>query len=184
MKAYDAADPQTKRRTFRFLDGSLMNAAADACRGCIMNECSDSLPKEIRPVYDDGEIVVRQDAEWPVPGFYIVGIRSHIGSYDLIGRQMHMKMSELIRATRSIQRHLIGISHVHLLQEEKRIGAHLHYWLLPLWDEVMEKHDINPRLYEGNIIQYLTLFNYTDTKDQIERYNKIMYQALPEYIKK
>lgn len=40
------------------------------CKGCFMNSNESKMPKYIDPVYDDGNIVIRQDAEWPIPVFY------------------------------------------------------------------------------------------------------------------
>ena len=181
MKAYDQADPQTGLRTFRFLNGLLVQAPAGACRGCILEDEAFDSPDEIRPVYQDASIAVRQDAEWPVPGFYVVGLRQHVGSFDQIELDTHLRMARVLRAVRKALRQL-GANRVHLVQEEKHVGAHLHYWLLPLWEEVLVRQGINPRLYESNILEYLGHFEYQAERERITQFNDRVRGLIPELI--
>ena len=181
MKAYDQIDPETGLRTFRFLNGLLVQAPAGSCRGCILESETFDSPDEIRPVYQDANIAVRQDAEWPVPGFYVVGLRQHVGSFDQIELDTHLRMARVLRAVRKAQRQL-GANRVHLVQEEKRAGAHLHYWLLPLWDAILERHAINPRLYEHNILEYLAHFEYRVERQRIAQFNERIHKLIPELL--
>jgi hypothetical protein len=68
------------RRSLVFLGSNPLSVAENACRGCVMNEVEPMLSDLLAPVYDDGTITVRQDAEWPVPGFMVVAVRPHLGS--------------------------------------------------------------------------------------------------------
>jgi len=161
-------------REMRFLDGSVLCVREDVCRGCLMNQMETTLPKLIEPIYDDGEVVVRQDAEWPVPGFYIVGLRQHLGAIDRIPVGLYTRLCEVTREVRSAMRTLLGVEHCHFFQEEKLVGAHYHAWLLPLWPNVMKKHEINPRVYESNIAAYLQLFDLEGNCDLIHDFNVSM----------
>lgn len=161
-------------RKLKFMDRSSYVVSVDTCRGCFMNENEPLLPEEIIPVYDDGIIVVRQDAEWPVPGFYVVSIRPHIGAIDEMSDEVYLKLCKILRLTRQGQRQVLGVSQIHMIQEEKLKLAHFHVWMLPLWQCILEKYNINPRVYESNIKEYIDLFEYEYNKDTIFEYNKKM----------
>lgn len=164
----------SKMRELRFLNGTSFVVDASTCRGCFMNEHEHELPRDITPVYDDEEILVRQDAEWPVPGFYIVSLRSHIGAIDEVGDELYNRLTEVLRLTRRAMRRSLGVDKVHLIQEEKLSAAHLHFWMLPLWPQVLSANDVNPRVYESNLMEYIALFSYADQRQAIRKCNRLM----------
>lgn len=154
-------------RTLAFLDGTELVVPEDTCRGCLMNEMEDQLPDLLRPVFDDGTITVRQDAEWAVPGFMVVGIRPHIGSLDLMDPALAVQVMEVTRIVRAGMRDVLGLHAVQMYQEEKLARPHFHLWMLPLWPDVMAEHDINPRIYESNITEYMSKFDLAGSEHLI-----------------
>lgn len=154
-------------RTLGFLDGSAVIVPEDTCRGCLMNEMDGQLPDLLDPVFDDGTITVRQDAEWAVPGFMVVGIRQHIGSLDRMDPGLAMRVIMITRMVRAGMRDVLGLHAVQMYQEEKLVRPHFHLWMLPLWPDVMVTHDINPRIYESNITEYLSKFDLTQDEDAV-----------------
>jgi len=154
-------------RTLDFLDGTNFTVDASTCRGCFMNEREDDLPEIIAPVLDDGVITVRQDAEWPVPGFMVVGIRPHIGSIGDMSLDLAHRVTTVMHVVRRGMRELLDLNAVQTYQEEKLDRPHFHVWMLPLWKDVMDRHAINPRIYESNITRYLALFDYRHQREAI-----------------
>jgi diadenosine tetraphosphate (Ap4A) HIT family hydrolase len=177
------AGPPAPLRELRFLDGSAYPVEEDLCRGCFMNEHEPELPRAIRPVYDDGAVVVRQDAEWPVPGFYIVSTRAHVGSIGELDDEQFARFFAVLRAVRHAMRAHLGIARVQMYHEEKIARPHLHVWLLPLWPDVMRANTINPRVYEGNIKEYLNLFSFREAAATILAYNQVMARTLGEQLR-
>lgn len=154
-------------RTLDFLDGTSFTVDADTCRGCFMNEREDDLTKIIAPILDDGVITVRQDAEWPVPGFMVIGIRPHIGSIGDMSLDLAHRVTTVMHVVRRGMRDLLDLNAVQTYQEEKLERPHFHVWMLPLWKEIMDRYAINPRIYESNVTRYLTLFDYRDQREAI-----------------
>jgi diadenosine tetraphosphate (Ap4A) HIT family hydrolase len=154
-------------RTLDFLDGSRFVVPEDTCRGCWMNDRESQLPEILEPVFDDGKITVRQDAEWAVPGFMVVGVRPHIGALDQMDLHLVTRIAEVTRAVRAGMRQVLGLDAVQMYQEEKLDRPHFHVWMLPLWPDVMAAHGINPRIYESNVAEYLSLFDLARHGDAV-----------------
>jgi len=165
-------------RTLDFLDGTHFIVEKDTCRGCFINNVKHPLSELLEPVLEDKAITVRQDAEWPVPGFYIIGLRDHIGTFADIDLKMLQRISIVLHVVRKAMREALGIANVHMFQEEKFVNAHLHIWLLPLWPQVMADHAINPRIYESNIMEYIQLFSFAQEEESIRQCN----MALKRYL--
>lgn len=146
-------------RSLDFLDGTSHIVPENTCRGCLMNEMEGQLPDLLDPIYDDGYITVRQDAEWAVPGFMIVASRAHVGALDEMSLLTAMRLTSVTRAVRRSMRQALGVKAVQMYQEDKLDRPHFHIWLLPLWPRVMAEQCINPRIYESNVISYLKLFD-------------------------
>lgn len=154
-------------RALDFLDGPTLTVPVDTCRGCLMNERETTLPELLSPIFDDGCVTVRQDAEWAVPGFMVVGVRPHTGALDQMSVDVAERLARITRRVRQGMRDALGLQTVQMYQEEKLRRAHYHLWMLPLWPEVVATHEINPRIYESNIARYLSLFSMATHGDQV-----------------
>jgi diadenosine tetraphosphate (Ap4A) HIT family hydrolase len=137
-----------------------------------MEEQGDQLPAIIAPVFDDGYLTVRQDAEWAVPGFMVVGTRPHVGSIGDMSLEATARLAALLHFVRKGMQERLGLAAVHMFQEEKLERPHFHVWMLPLWQEVLTRYDINPRIYESNIARYLTLFDFAANEASIQHCNE------------
>lgn len=167
-------------KELRFLDGSSFMVDEPYCRGCFMNQNELKMSKYIEPVYDDGNIVIRQDAEWPIPAFFIISIKRHIGAFDLLDIETIDKITRALYYVRKGLRELFEINRAQIYHEEKISSPHFHIWILPLWDNVMSKHNIQPKIYESNVKKYIDLFKFNESKDKILQYNNMMREYLRE----
>jgi len=168
-----------RMRSLDFLDGRRRIVRADTCRGCYMNEHEADLPSAIRPVYDDGELTVRQDAEWAVPGFMILGVRAHLATVADLPLPLALRAITIVRAVRAVMREELGLAAVQMYQEDKHVRPHFHIWMLPLWPDVMREYGINPRIYESSIPSYLKLFRFEAAQAEIIRCADVIRTALP-----
>lgn len=155
-------------RTLNFLDGTTFTVSQDTCRGCFMNDHDRELPAILTPVLDDGTITVRQDAEWAVPGFIVVGIRPHLGSIGQMPLDLAHRLTTVMHVVRQAMYEFPDICAVQTYQEEKLDHPHYHTWMLPLWKPVMDRHAINPRIYESSIPHYLKLFDFRHYREEIQ----------------
>ncbi len=164
-----ADSPPPGYRMLEFLGGSFHLVPESTCRGCYMNATEQRLPEILTPVFDDGIITVRQDAEWAVPGFMVVAVRPHIGALDEMGLPLVDRIGRVTHYVRRAMRERLGLAAVQMYQEEKLERPHFHLWMLPLWPDAMASHGINPRIYESNIARYLTLFSLAEQEAAIRR---------------
>lgn len=169
-------------KRLKFLDGSYYDVEEPYCRGCFMEQNKEKLPKYIEPIYDDGNVVVRQDAEWPIPAFYIISIHNHIGSYDKLDYKTRQKIGEILYLVRRGIREKLNIERAQIYHEEKLSSPHFHIWVLPLWENVMEKYNIQPKIYEANVKKYIDLFDFEAEKDKILKCNQIMKEYIKENV--
>lgn len=167
-------------RALDFLDGRRYIVRGNLCRGCFMNDREDDLPSVLRPVYDDGELTVRQDAEWPVPGFMVVAVRPHLATIADLPLELAVRAMTVMRAVRTIMRDDLNLVAVQTYQEDKFARPHFHVWMLPLWPEALRCHGINPRIYESNIAEYIRLFSFSDMEAEIARCATVIREGLSE----
>jgi diadenosine tetraphosphate (Ap4A) HIT family hydrolase len=161
-------------RTLNFLDGTQFIVDEEVCRGCFMNNPENKLPELLEPILEDRSISVRQDAEWSVPGFYIIGIREHCGSFGDLDLQAVQRISMVMHYVRKAMKEALNIEVVHIIQEEKLINAHLHIWLLPLWPQIIATLEHSPRICASNIMEYIELFSFEQEKERIQKCNAEM----------
>ena len=166
-------------KTYYFLDRTSIEVEDNVCRGCYLEKAkADELPIEISAVWWNDTFVVRQDAECPVPGFYILSVREHINTIGDLATEKASEFGIILNRVRIAMKNALGIRRIHMILEERMFEPHLHIWLLPLWESVMEKNDIDPKVWNSNILEYINLFSYEDNKNKIREFNSIMKDVL------
>lgn len=164
-------------KKYKFLDRTEILVDNDTCRGCYL-ETSNNLPQEILSIWSNDFFVIRQDAEIPMPGFYIVSTRQHINTMADLPIDKAEELGAIINRLRFHMNNALGISRLHMILEERMIEPHLHIWMLPLWPDIMNKHNIEPKVWNSNIYEYLTYFKYEENRDVILKYNDVMRDVL------
>lgn len=182
--------PQGKR-IVGFLDGSYWLVDEADCRGCLMQLRRSELPNYILPIYEDLDVLVSQDAEFPVPGFYIVSPKKHLGSCADFSTRLSMKMGLITHIVRKGMRDILNINTAEIYHEERLKSSHYHHWILPCWEYGVEKSGCLPTIFKSkvkgyenfdpNIVFYLKSFEFSDESDKIiefnEKMNKFIHQA-------
>lgn len=166
-------------KVYNFLDGTSITVDDNTCRGCYL-AVSPKLPKEIMPVWENETFVIRQDAECPVPGFYILSTKKHIHTIGDLSPKGASQLGVISNRLRVNMRNSLGIKRLHVILEERMFNPHLHIWFLPLWEDVMKKHNIDPKVWNSNILQYIQLFGYEENYKKILDFNAILKKSLDE----
>jgi diadenosine tetraphosphate (Ap4A) HIT family hydrolase len=166
-------------RYFDFIGGSkelrCYIAPEDMPRNRFIEENPALFDETLHPVYRNAGIIVKQDASYALPGFYIVSHATQYRSVDEIDGLTSLRLFFILREIRKGMREKLGIEIVHVYYEERPVVSHnVHYWIVPIIG--MGK---NPRLYTLDIKKYLEQFRFSQNKEKIFRCNNL----ITEYIR-
>lgn len=164
-------------KTYKFLDNSIISVSDNMCRGCFL-EHAENLPPELEPIWGNSFFVIRQDAECPIPGFYIVSTRQHINTIGNLESERASELGIILNRLRYAMLYTLKVKRIHIFLEERMIDPHLHIWMLPLWPHIMEEHHIDPKIWNSNIYEYISLFTYKKNRDTILYVNEMMKESL------
>lgn len=133
----------------------------------------------LRPIFDDNQVVVRQDAKYAIPGFYIVSPKTHYRRIDEMPFDLYDKC---MRVARNVRKGLLtlGVNQAHIYHDEKyKSPASAHFWILPINKQQIEEKKLNPSIFSQDIWTYLETFpRFKETKSQIIEFNKKMEHYL------
>lgn len=139
----------------------------------------DKLDDCLRPILEDNQIVVRQDAKYAIPGFYIVSPKTH---YRRIDEMPYGIYEKCMRVARKVRGGLLtlGVNQAHIYHDEKyKSPASAHFWVLPIDKQQIEEKKLNPTIFSHDIWTYLETFpRFKETKFRIIEFNKKMEQYL------
>jgi diadenosine tetraphosphate (Ap4A) HIT family hydrolase len=148
-------------------------------KGEFISHHEDELDDCLKPVYVDNFVVVRQDAKYAIPGFYIVSPKKHYTRIDETPKDIFEK--SMLRA-RDVRRVLsaMGINRAHIYHDEKyNSPTSVHFWVLPVYEKHIRAHKLNPTIFSKDIWTYLDTFpRFGKSKSQIQKFNTIMKQGL------
>ena len=164
-------------KKYKFLDKTEVEVDDMVCRGCYL-EKAKNLPSELEPIWENDFFIIRQDAECPVPGFYILSTKQHIHTIGDLDEKNASRLGIILNRLRYAMMESAGIHRVHVILEERMIEPHLHIWMLPLWTDVMEKFNIDPKVWNSNIYEYISLFSYDENRETIISINNKMRAEL------
>ncbi|MCL4397426.1 hypothetical protein M1403_00095 [Patescibacteria group bacterium] len=172
------------KRIVGFLDGSYWFVDEDECRGCLMQTRKNEMPEHMVPVFEDRDVMVVQDAEFPVPGFYVIAPKAHIRSISDFSPELAMKMGLVTSLTRKGMRDELGIEFAEIYHEERIKNSHYHHWILPCWDYALRRSGSIPTIFPSreqgynhlspNIVNYLRSFSFEEENKKILEFNTKM----------
>jgi diadenosine tetraphosphate (Ap4A) HIT family hydrolase len=144
-------------------------------KGEFLNGYNSKLDACIRPIYEDAWVIVRQDAKYAVPGFYIVSPKAH---YRDIKKMPFDLYRYSLRIATKVRKGLseLGVKRAHIYHDEKyRAPASAHFWVLPLDKTYLLEEGLNPTIHSFGIWEYLENYpKYSKKRNAILRYNKKM----------
>jgi hypothetical protein len=137
-----------------------------------MSKHADLLDEALHPVYQHNGICVRQDASYPLPGFYIVSLDRQYSAMDHMDEVTHLRVALVLRELRSGVREGLGIEYIHLHYEEKPDpSCNVHYWVMPVLDRQTQTTTVILRL---DIRKYLNGFRFREERKDICANNEKM----------
>lgn len=167
-------------KLMNFLNWSNFKVDDNECRWCFIKNNEEKIWSHIKPVYKDKLISIRQDAEWPVPWFYVVSINEHIWSIADIPDKIVARLWIAVKYLRIALRDVLLIGKTQIYQEERIINSHYHIRVLPLRDNVVKEsfNGNNPKIYDNNIVDYINKFSFEENNQKILEYN----EKIKEYL--
>lgn len=172
------------KRVLGFFDGNYWIVDEDDCRGCLMQLRKDEMSEYMTPIYEDEDIWVTQDAEFAIPGFYVVGPKKHLAGLADFSPDLSMKLGLITHLVRKGMRDELGIEFAETYHEERMKNSHYHNWILPCWGYAMECSGCMPKIFpskvskykclSADIISYLRCFNFEEEKEKILKLNDLM----------
>lgn len=147
-------------------------------KGAFLDMFEDELDEALEPVYEDETLVVRQDAKYAVPGFYIVGTKAH---YRTIEEMPQRTFKESLSMASRIKKQLaeLGIAESHIYHDEKyQSPASTHFWVVPLHHQ-SDDQTLNRTIRSADIWTYLDRYaRFNETRADIAQYNQHMRELL------
>jgi len=136
------------------------------------------LDETMQPIYEKDGILVRQDASFALPGFYVLSYTKYFNSFDKLDDIIYMRSFFLIKKIRYGMRDRLNIPFIHMYYEEKtEKSCNVHYWLMPI---LTDNSQHTPIIYDIEIKKYLSRFSFQNEKKSILLYNNVMKDYIKE----
>lgn len=184
FKISNCASKNVEKRTLHFFYGDSWVVGVNDCRGCLMQLRREEMDELMRPIYEDGDVWVIQDAEFAVPGFYVIGTKKHLASTADFSTFIALKVGLITSLTRKGMRDLLGIKFAEIYHEERMNNSHYHSWILPCWDYAVKRSGCMPTIFPSkvfkysnfaaDVVNYLRAFDFIDEKEKILKFNTVM----------
>lgn len=131
------------------------------------------------PIYEDEDIIVRQDAQIAIPGFYIVSTRNIYKNITQMELDMYQKCLCFVSLVRQELEYNFGIERVYMYYDEHyKKPSSTHFWIMPVYEKVIKENNLNATILSNDIWKYQELFEFCKTKDDIYEINDTMRKVL------
>lgn len=154
-------------------------------RASFMEKYLNELDKCHIPIYEDENIIIRQDAQIAIPGFYIVATRKSYKNISQMDLNTYYKCLYFSSLVRKGLKENFGIERAYMYYDEHyNKQSSTHFWVMPIYDEVIEKNNLNATILSRDIWEYQDLFKFSETKKDIYEMNEGMRKTLIKERKK
>lgn len=148
-------------------------------RADFMKEYANQLDECHIPVYEDSDIIIRQDAQIPIPGFYIVATKGDYKKICFMDMDLYKKClyySYLIKQNLFAN---FGIERIFMYYDEHyKKPSSTHFWVMPIYENIIEQNNLNPTILSKDIWTYQDLFRFKEFKNEIYEINDEMRKVL------
>ncbi len=148
-------------------------------RAVFMKEYLAALDKCHIPIYEDDDIIIRQDAQIAIPGFYIVATKSSFKNIVQMDLETYQKCLYFVSLIRRELRDTFGVKRAYMYYDEHYLKpSSTHFWVMPLYEEVVKANKLNPTILSNDIWVYQDMFEFSQTKNDIYKINQEMQKVL------
>lgn len=148
-------------------------------RAEFMNKYLDKIDECHIPIYEDKDIIIRQDAQIPIPGFYVITTKQTYEKLCYMDIELYKKCLLYSAIVRKLLLEEFDIKKVFMYYEEHYIKpTSTHFWVMPIYEDIINKYNLNPTIFNNDIWKYQDLFEFQNTKDKIYKINKTMKKKL------
>ena len=148
-------------------------------RALFMEKYLDNLDKCHIPIYEDKDIIIRQDAQIAIPGFYIIATKSNFKNIIQMDLETYQKCLYFVSLIRKELKNNFDIERAYMYYDEHyRKPSSTHFWVMPLYEKVIKDNNLNPTILSDDIWKYQELFEFSQTKNDIYRINQGMTKIL------
>lgn len=148
-------------------------------RADFMEQYAEQLDPCHIPIYEDRDIIIRQDAQIPIPGFYIVATKDSFRKISFMDSELYKKCmyySVLIKRKLFLE---FGIEKVYMYYDEHyQKPSSTHFCVMPIYDKIVNDNNLSPTILKYDIWKYQELFQFKDSKDDIYQINDGMRKVL------
>lgn len=131
------------------------------------------------PIYEDEELIIRQDAQIPIPGFYIVATKDGYRKISEMNIKLYRKCLYYSSLVRDELITNFDVNRVFMYYDEHyEKPSSTHFWIMPIHDDVIKQHHLNPTILNSDIWKYQDLFEFQYEKEKIYETNKVMTRVL------
>lgn len=148
-------------------------------RADFLEKYNDKLDSCLEPIFEDKDILIRQDVQFAIPGFYVIATKQRARRILELDKELYAKclyMASIIKKIfikESIAQNIF-IGH----EEHFKKPASAHIWVLPIYG----KEDINA--FDGSLWNYMDKKNnFSINKPQILAVNQKMKDLISNEIK-
>lgn len=132
-----------------------------------------------KPIYEDVDILIRQDAMYAVPGFYIVATKKSYKNIAQMELEVYQKCLLCVQRVRRLLKEEYGVNRAFIYYDEHyKKPSSTHFWVLPIYDDVIKENNLNATILSKDIWEYQELFKFNKTKEEIYKLNRGMTKLL------
>lgn len=132
-----------------------------------------------RPIYEDNDIIIRQDAMIPMPGFYIVATKRTYKKLSFMDLKTYQKCLEYVVFIKKKLSSKYGIDRFYIYYEEHyKKPSSTHFWVMPIYEKILLENNLNPTIINYDIWKYQELFEFQHTREIIYNINDYMQKVL------
>lgn len=149
-------------------------------RGEFMEQYASMLDEALNPVYEDNDIVIRQDAKIALPGFYIVATKRRYDRITDMPLETYIKcMNYTKKISKCIRKEMKSDDKIYIYYDEHyKKPMSTHFWVMPIYKKYLDKYDIEATILKKDIWYYQDIFKFIFTKDDIYKYNNLIREQL------
>ena len=184
VESFSIAAPEGKR-FFTCIGGSknfqMFLADKNLSRSEFMKCYENEIDESLRPVYEDGDIIITQDASIAMPGLYIVATKKKYRTFNEMPLELYSKCLQYVfKIGNFIKKNGYVDDFYSYYEEHLYKPASTHFWLLPIHNILRDRYRLNITIFSFDVWEYQKKFKFKEYKKTILELNEKVKKYLGE----